>query len=553
MLRSLYISNYALINELNINFENGFSVITGETGAGKSIILGALSLMLGQRADSKLIKSEAEKCVIEAEFEISNYPKLKDFFTNNDIDDTGAVCIIRRELINSGKSRAFINDTPVSLTLLRDFSIQLIDIHSQFDNLLLSNENYQLEVVDTVANNKSVLRIYTDFYSEWQLLLLELKKLEKLAASSAAELDYIQFQFNQLNESKLIENEQNELESEQSSLLHAEEIKSALSNVEHLLEDENSVLPMFKELISGVSKVKSYIPFGDAWTERLQSCYIELKDIKTEISTYAGKVEFQPDRLEWIEARLSEIYTLQKRYKVNTVAELIEIRDEFDKQLQKIDSFDEEIEKMKSKINYAFQNLQQAAIRLTKSRSNTTSTIETFLKTQLTKLGIPNVQFKVEIQQLADYSPNGKDEICFLFSANKNREVQPVQLVASGGEMSRLMLSIKSLLADKTELPTIIFDEIDTGVSGETAHRVGEIMQLMSKEMQVITITHLPQIAGKSAHHYRVFKDETGKQSQTQIVKLSTEERINEIAQMLSGKNITPAAIQNARELLGIN
>ena len=551
MLTSLYICNYALISELKIDFDKGFSVITGETGAGKSIILGALSLILGQRAETKFVKKDTEKCVIEAEFDISNYKKLKYFFENNDIDDTGKSCIIRRELISSGKSRAFVNDTPVSLTVLRDLSIQLIDIHSQFDNLMLSNDGYQLEVVDVVANNNDLLKKYAAEYNDWQELLVELKKLEKMAEKSAMELDFIQFQFTQLNDAKLDENEQELLESEQETLVHAEEIKAELTNATMLLDEENSVLPLLKEVIAGVTKVKNYISGSDAWIERLQSCYIDIKDIKSELGTFADKVEFNPSRLEWIETRLSELYTLQKKYKVNSVAELIEIRNEFEKQLLKIESFDEEIEKSKSMIALAAENLKQTAKQLTESRKKVVQPIEKYMVSQLVKLGIVNAQFKVDMRQVSDFLPNGMDEISFLFSANKNREVQPVQMVASGGEMSRLMLSIKSLIANKTDLPSIIFDEIDTGVSGEIAHRVGEIMQTMSKEMQVITITHLPQIAAKSAHHYRVFKDDSGEQSQTRIVKLSNEERATEIAQMLSGKNITQAALQNARELLG--
>ena len=551
MLTSLYICNYALISELKIDFDKGFSVITGETGAGKSIILGALSLILGQRAETKFVKKDTEKCVIEAEFDISNYKKLKYFFENNDIDDTGKSCIIRRELISSGKSRAFVNDTPVSLTVLRDLSIQLIDIHSQFDNLMLSNDGYQLEVVDVVANNNDLLKKYAAEYNDWQELLVELKKLEKMAEKSAMELDFIQFQFTQLNDAKLDENEQELLESEQETLVHAEEIKAELTNATMLLDEENSVLPLLKEVIAGVTKVKNYISGSDAWIERLQSCYIDIKDIKSELGTFADKVEFNPSRLEWVETRLSELYTLQKKYKVNSVAELIEIRNEFEKQLLKIESFDEEIEKSKSMIALAAENLKQTAKQLTESRKKAVQPIEKYMVSQLVKLGIVNAQFKVDMRQVSDFLPNGMDEISFLFSANKNREVQPVQMVASGGEMSRLMLSIKSLIANKTDLPSIIFDEIDTGVSGEIAHRVGEIMQTMSKEMQVITITHLPQIAAKSAHHYRVFKDDSGEQSQTRIVKLSYEERATEIAQMLSGKNISQAALQNARELLG--
>lgn len=553
MLKSLYISNYALISELQIDFDKGFSVITGETGAGKSIILGALSLILGQRAESKALKTDADKCVIEAEFDISGYKYLGDFFKTNDLDVVSDSCLIRRELNSAGKSRAFINDTPVSLNVLRDLTNKLIDIHSQHDNLLLSNENYQLEVVDTIAQNSNFLADYLEKFNAWQNLQSELKKLENNASRYANELDFIQFQFKQLSDANLTENEQEELEIEQDTLVHAEEIKSELTKAQLLLDDEKSVLPLLKEIITSVSKIKSYIPDGDNWNERLQTTYIELKDIKSEISSFADRVEFNPSRLEWVETRLSELYTLQKKYKVETVNELIEIRNEYDNQLQKIDSFDEEIEKLKQNIAIAFELVESTGEQLTKSRGKTALPIEKYMVEQLTKLGMPNIQFKVELNKLADYTPNGIDEVQFLFSANKNRSVQPVQLIASGGEVSRLMLSIKSLIANKSDLPTIIFDEIDTGVSGEIAHRMGDIMQTMSAGMQVITITHLPQIAAKSSQHYRVYKDDSGLQTQTYIEHLSIDARVKELAQMLSGKNLTDASILNARELLGLS
>jgi len=410
-----------------------------------------------------------------------------------------------------------------------------------------------LEVVDTIAQNASFLADYLEKFNAWQHLQSELKKLENNASRYAKELDFIQFQFKQLSDANLTENEQEELEIEQDTLVHAEEIKSELTKAQLLLDDEKSVLPLLKEIITSVSKIKSYIPDGDNWSERLQTTYIELKDIKSEISSFADRVEFNPSRLEWVETRLSVLYTLQKKYKVETVNELIEIRNEYDNQLQKIDSFDEEIEKLKQDITVAFELVKSTGELLTKSREKTALPIEKYMVEQLTKLGMPNIQFKVELNKLADYMPNGIDEVQFLFSANKNRPVQPVQLIASGGEVSRLMLSIKSLIANKSDLPTIIFDEIDTGVSGEIAHRMGDIMQTMSAGMQVITITHLPQIAAKSSQHYRVYKDDSGLQTQTYIEHLSIDARVKELAQMLSGKNLTEASILNARELLGLN
>ena len=550
MLKSLHISNYALITELNIDFQSGFSVITGETGAGKSIILGALSLILGQRADSKSIKIDAEKCVIEAEFEISNYTHLSDFFAQNDLDNEGNNCLIRRELTNSGKSRAFINDTPVGLNVIRDLSNRLIDIHSQHENLLLSNVGYQLDVVDTIAQNAVQLNAYRQAYQQWRNLQTELKQLQKSAEKQASDIDYIQFQFQQLTDARLHETEQADLEQEQETLSHAEEIKSQLLKANQLLDDENMSLSLLKDSIQALSHIKNYIPSGENWHERLQSAFIELKDISSEMNSYEERVEFNPERLVLVENRLSELFTLQKKYKVTTVAELIELRDSFAKQLQRIESFEEELEALNAKLAKAFEQLQVESHSLTESRQKACKPIELYLVDQLIKLGMPNIQFIVEITPETEFTENGNDQVQFLFSANKNRLPQPVTQIASGGEVSRLMLSIKSLVAHKADLPTIIFDEIDTGVSGEIAHRMGEIMRTMSAEMQVITITHLPQIAGKGAQHYSVFKDDSGLQTQTHIRRLNTDERLVELAQMLSGKNVTDAALKNAQELL---
>ena len=550
MLKSLHISNYALITELSIDFESGLSVITGETGAGKSIILGALSLILGQRADTKSIKIDADKCVIEAEFDISAYAHLNTFFEQNDLDNEGKFCIIRRELTNTGKSRAFINDTPVGLNVVRDLSMRLIDIHSQHENLLLSNVGYQLDVVDSIAQNSQIISDYKLTYLEWRNKQTELKQLQKTSEKQASDADYIQFQFQQLNEANLIENEQKDLEAELDTLNHAEEIKSELLKTQQLLEEDHASLPLLKETISALSHIKSFIPNGTNWYDRLQSSLIELKDISDEMRSFEEKVEFNPVRLEWVEARLSELFTLQKKYKVTSVTELIQLRDSFAKQLQRIDSFDEELDVLKTKLEACLAKLIKNAGYLTSSRKKACKPIENYLVDQLTKLGMPNIQFQIMISSETDYSENGNDEVQFLFSANKNRPLQPVTLIASGGEVSRLMLAIKSLVAHKADLPTIIFDEIDTGVSGEIANRMGEIMQTMSLDMQVITITHLPQIAAKGSHHYRVYKDESGQQTQTHIQRLTTNERLDELAHMLSGKNVTDAALLNARELL---
>jgi len=550
MLKSLHISNYALITELSIDFESGLSVITGETGAGKSIILGALSLILGQRADSKSIKIDADKCIIEAEFDISTYSHLKGFFEANDLDNQGKLCIIRRELTNTGKSRAFINDTPVGLNVVRDLTLRLIDIHSQHENLLLSNVGYQLDVVDTIAQNVQVLSTYKQIYALWRNRQSDLKQLQKTAEKQSSDLDYIQFQFQQLADANLLEPEQKELEIEQETLSHAEEIKSELVKSQQLLEEDHASLPLLKETLSALSHIKNFIPDGNNWYDRLQSSLIELKDISAEMHTFEERVEFNPIRLEWVESRLSELFTLQKKYKVTSVLELIQLRDSFGIKLQRIDSFDEELNALRTQLEAYFDQLKKAAITLSESRKKACKPIETYLVDQLTRLGMPNIQFQILISTDIEYSENGNDEVQFLFSANKNRPVQPVTLIASGGEVSRLMLAIKSLVAHKADLPTIIFDEIDTGVSGEIANRMGEIMQSMSSDMQVITITHLPQIAAKGAQHYRVYKDETGQQTQTHIQRLSTDERLDELAHMLSGKNVTDAALLNAKELL---
>src|ERR1035437_3928944 len=400
MLKSLHISNYALISELDIDFDSGFSVITGETGAGKSIILGALSLILGQRADTKTIKIDAERSVIEAEFDISNYTHLSDFFIQNDLDNEGEFCTIRRELTNTGKSRAFINDTPVSLNIIRDLSNQLIDIHSQHENLLLSNVGYQLDVVDLIAQNVETLSFYKQTYQLWRNLQSELKQLQKTAEKQASDIDYIQYQFQQLIDAKLSENEQNELELEQDTLSHAEEIKTQLLKSYQLLQDENMSLDFLKESISSLSHVKHFISNGDNWFDRLQSTFIELKDISAEISSYEERVEFNPARLTLIENRLSELYTLQKKYKAASISELIQIREKYEKQLQRIDLFEEELEALKARIDHIYIQLQNEAQKLSNSRKAAIMPIETYLIEQLTKLGMPNIQFQVSVSEI---------------------------------------------------------------------------------------------------------------------------------------------------------
>jgi DNA repair protein RecN (Recombination protein N) len=550
MLKSIFISNYALISTLEINFQPGLSVLTGETGAGKSIILGALSLILGQRADNKSIKKEEDKCVVEAVFDISAYKHLDDFFETNELDHDVYHCIIRRELTASGKSRAFINDTPVALTVLRDLTSRLIDIHSQHENLLLSNASYQLEVLDTVARNNELLQEYRESYLVWKADEKTLEKLKADSAKAASETDFIRFQFNQLQEAKLIPDEQQELETEQETLSHIEEIKTELNKITGLLDGEQGSLLQLKESVAAMSKIAKFVTEGDTKLERIQAAYIDLKDLTQELILLQESLDYNPARLEETENRLSELYSLMQKFKVNSVEALIEKRDSFGTQLQHIDSFEEEIERLEKKLAASFTHLQKYALLLTESRASQIATVEQYMIQQLSQLGMPNIQFKIRLIPIQQYTENGIDQVEFLFSANKNREMQRVEEIASGGEVSRLMLAIKSLIAGKSDLPTIIFDEIDTGVSGEIAHRMGEIMLQMSRTMQVITITHLPQIAAKGEHHFRVYKDDSGQQTETYIQRLSATERVDEIATMLSGKVRGEAAIQNARELL---
>ncbi|MDL2290178.1 DNA repair protein RecN [Paludibacteraceae bacterium OttesenSCG-928-F17] len=549
MLKSIHISDYALISEIEIDFEGGLSVITGETGAGKSIILGALSLILGERADSRMIREGASKCIIEANFNIADY-NVQHFFDENELDYDEKNCIIRRELNSAGKSRSFINDTPVSLTQLRELTAQLVDIHSQHENLLLSNSQYQLQVVDTIANNSGLLQDYRDKFHTWKGLQKEIKELKETAEKQLADLEYIRFQYQQLADANLVEGELYELEQEQKTLSHAEEIKTELSRVTHLLGGEQMGVALLKDSLQSLERVKTYIQEGEDWLKRLESTYIELKDIASDISSLEEGIEFNPQRLETVENRLSELYDYFKKYRVSTIDELIQLRGEFEEKLTRIESFDDEIQRLENQIGKAEEVLKQSAHKLTESRKNASKPIEEYLVEQLSQLGMPNVRFEVEISPTNTYTENGTDNVRFLFSANKNKTLQPVVEIASGGEISRLMLTIKSLMARRSDLPTIIFDEIDTGVSGEIAYRMGEIMKDMSRAMQVITITHLPQIAGKGDHHYKVFKDEENDQVNVFINRLNDKERVNEIAQMISGRHLTEEAIRQAEQLL---
>ncbi len=551
MLKSLHISNYVLIDELDIQFNSGFTVITGETGAGKSVILGALGLVFGQRADSKLIRANEGKCVIEAVFDVSKNINLSAYFEQNELDYDDKNCIVRREISVNGKSRSFVNDTPVALNVLRYLSELLIDIHSQHENLLLVNHGFQLNVVDVIAYNNELLNQYKSEFKSWTKLKNELKELILENERQKSESDYFEFQFKQLSDAQLSVEEFIEIEEEFQLQSHSAEIISALEKAVSLFDDEQKILSLLKENIQLINSVKKYVHDASTWHDRLETTYIELKDILSEISAFSGKIDFQPQRLEQIQLRLNEIYSLQNKFRVGTVEELIQLKDDFAAKIQQTEQDSEKITEIQNEINSIETELKKLANQLSTKRKEACQTAEEHVISQMKLLGVPNIRFEVRINRKNQLTEEGIDEVKFYFSANKNRELQAVQDVASGGEISRIMLSIKSLIAGKSELPTIIFDEIDMGVSGEIAHRMAEIMQNMSKNMQVVTITHLPQIAAKGNQHVKVYKDESGQQAKTYMKKLSQEDRITEIAQMLSGHTVSEAALANAIELLG--
>ena len=551
MLKQLYIKNFTLIDELDITFENGFSVVTGETGAGKSIILGAIALLLGQRADSKLIKKDAERCVIEAHFDIDNY-NMQSLFEENDIDYDAEDCILRREITASGKSRAFVNDTPVALMTIKTLGQTLIDIHSQHLNLLLREEDFQLSVVDIMAGNDSLMAEYQDAYNAMTKARKELEQLKDNISRNAENEDFMRFQLNELREAELREGIQEELEQESETLSHVEDIKGALYQAESLVEGDNerSMTDRLKEAaraLNGIAEV-----YGEAaeMAERLDSCAIELKDIGQDLSRRAENVEFDPQRLEDINNRLDIIYSLQKKHHVGTVEELISIGKDLENQLCRIENGDEELLQLTAEVERLQAKCTDAAARLTKQRRKAANEIEKEMKQRLVPLGIPKVRFNIAIDD-KPLSQSGADRVSFLFSANTSTEMRPVSEVASGGEIARVMLSVKAMISGAVKLPTIIFDEIDTGVSGKIAEQMGNIMQEMAgNNRQVISITHLPQIAARGENHYKVYKEETTNGTVSNMIMLSEEERVQEIAQMLSGSDITEAAVNNARELL---
>lgn len=539
-----------MIDSLEIDFEPGFSVITGETGAGKSIILGALSLILGQRADIKAIKQGESKCVIEGSFDVSAYD-LRAFCEEKGIEYDSDSYILRREILSTGKSRAFINDSPVSLTDLKELGSQLIDIHSQHQNLLLSDTRFQMQVVDALAGNKELLSRYQQAFHQYKQSEKALAELREAVRKSKEEEDYLRFQIESLTEAALQEGEQEELENELETLTHAEDIKSALFKIHSLLSDDDKGIVLgLKEGLNTSQQLAKVYARSEEISERLQTAYIDLKDLASEMDKLANDVEFNPERLAFIESRLDLIYTLQKKYHVNAVSELLTLYEEFKQKIENIESSDQQVEALEKEVHEKSEKVFALAKQLTDSRTSITDSFEKDLTDRVAYLGMPNIRFRSEI--ITEKHPNiyGLDTVLFQFSANKNVPLQPVAEIASGGEISRLMLCLKSMIAGATALPTIIFDEIDTGVSGEIADKMGEVMREFGKNMQVLAITHLPQIAAKGKAHYKVYKSDDEHTTTTNLVRLSDEERLTEIARMLSGSTVTEAAIQNAKVML---
>jgi len=542
-----------LIEKLDISFETGFSVITGETGAGKSIILGAIGLLLGQRADVKAIRHGASKCIIEARFDISAYG-MRSFFEENELE-YDEECILRREVQSSGKSRAFINDTPASLAQVKELGEQLIDVHSQHQNLLLNKEGFQLNVLDILAHNDAALAKYHLCYDEWKQTDRELAELVSLAEKSRSDEDYIRFQLEQLEEACLVEGEQEELEQEAETLSHAEEIKAGLYRVEQsFASDEGGLLSYLKDSLNTLNNLQRVYQPAKELTERMESAYIELKDISHEVSLQSDSVEFNPVRLDEVNERLNLIYSLQQKHRVQTLDELIALTDEYRSKLSDITSYDERIAELTARKEEQYKQVKQQAEVLTKARTKAAREVEKQLAARLIPLGMPNVRFQIEMGLKKEPGLQGEDTVNFLFSANKNGTLQNISSVASGGEIARVMLSIKAMIAGAVKLPTIVFDEIDTGVSGEIADRMADMMQEMGdRNRQVISITHLPQIAARGRAHYKVYKKDSDTETTSHIRRLTDEERVEEIAHMLSGATLTEAALSNAKSLLARN
>ena len=550
MLKQLYIKNFTLIDTLDMEFRSGFSVITGETGAGKSIILGAIGLLLGQRADSKSVKMGTDKCVIEAHFDLSRYG-MERFFDENEIEFDAEDTIIRRELTSAGKSRAFINDTPVALSMLKELGEQLVDVHSQHQNLLLNKQDFQLSVVDIIADDAKELADYQQSYTHYQELKKEEQRLREDIEQGRQQVDFMQFQYDELTNAHLSDGEQEELEQRSETMSHSEDIKTALYEAESALEgDENGVVGNLKKAVSALQTIEHVYPDVAELAERMNSCYIELKDAAAEVNGKMEDVDFDPAELDMVNTRLDRIYELQKKYKVECVAELLAIQEELGRKLSNIENSDEALAEIERQVTETLKDVQRKAELLTEKRRVAAGVIEKQMRERLVPLGMPNVRFEIAVEQ-EQLGRSGQDKVSFLFSANTSTPLQPVSQVASGGEIARVMLSLKAMISGAVKLPTIIFDEIDTGVSGKIAEQMARMMSEMGHcDRQVISITHLPQIAAQGSTHYKVYKDETAQGTTTHMLMLNDEERVREIAQMLSGSDVSEAAIQNAKELL---
>lgn len=552
MLKQLYIRNFTLIERLDMTFREGFSVITGETGAGKSIILGAIGLLKGQRADSKLIKRGADKCVIEAHFDLSRYG-MEAFFIDNDVEYDPDDCIVRREITASGKSRAFVNDTPVPLSVLKELGEQLIDVHSQHQNLLLGTQDFQMEVVDIIADDRHLINDYRAAFDKYRLKQYQLDEMRRQIENNKANADFLQYQYDELSAASLVEDEQKELEALSNQMSHYEDIKTALYQADNALSGEgNGVTENLRTAINALHSIESVMPKAGELASRMDADYIDLKDIADEVEAQLDNVDFDPKRLDNINDRLDKIYSLEKKYHLDTVEQLIHMRDTLRKQLENIENGDGDLRILEGEVEKTHKEAEAKAATLSEARHKAARKIEKEISQRLVSLGMPNIQFVICLTS-TDLTPSGADKVAYMFSANKNVPLQPAAQVASGGEIARLMLSLKAMISGAVKLPTIIFDEIDTGVSGKIAERMAEIMcEMGNNERQVISITHLPQIAAMGATHYKVFKEDKDDVTVSTMTMLSAEDRVREIAQMLSGSDITEAAISNAKALLGI-
>lgn len=552
MLKQLYIRNFTLIERLDMTFREGFSVITGETGAGKSIILGAIGLLKGQRADSKLIKRGADKCVIEAHFDLSRYG-MEAFFIDNDVEYDPDDCIVRREITASGKSRAFVNDTPVPLSVLKELGEQLIDVHSQHQNLLLGTQDFQMEVVDIIAEDRHLINDYRAAFDKYRLKQYQLDEMRRQIENNKANADFLQYQYDELSAASLVEDEQKELEALSNQMSHYEDIKTALYQADNALSGEgNGVTENLRTAINALHSIESVMPKAGELASRMDADYIDLKDIADEVEAQLDNVDFDPKRLDNINDRLDKIYSLEKKYHLDTVEQLIHMRDTLRKQLENIENGDGDLRILEGEVEKTHKEAEAKAATLSEARHKAARKIEKEISQRLVSLGMPNIQFVICLTS-TDLTPSGADKVAYMFSANKNVPLQPAAQVASGGEIARLMLSLKAMISGAVKLPTIIFDEIDTGVSGKIAERMAEIMcEMGNNERQVISITHLPQIAAMGATHYKVFKEDKDDVTVSTMTMLSAEDRVREIAQMLSGSDITEAAISNAKELLKI-